>query len=62
MVNMAYSVSKNICRILKANEMSQVCLSKKTDLTLNAIAKFKTGEIPISTVETLKKIADALGV
>ncbi len=42
--------------------MSQDRLSKKADLALNTIVKVETGENPNPTVETLKKIAKALGV
>lgn len=59
---MANSVSKNICRIRQAKGMSQDRLSKKADLALNTIVKVETGENPNPTVETLKKIAKALGV
>ncbi|HON21908.1 MAG TPA: helix-turn-helix transcriptional regulator [Candidatus Paceibacterota bacterium] len=59
---MANSVSKNIRRIRQAKGMSQDRLSKKADLALNTIVKVETGENPNPTVETLKKIAKALGV
>jgi len=59
---MADSVSKNIRRIRQEKRMSQDRLSKKADLALNTIVKIETGENPNPTVETLKKIAKALGV
>ena len=59
---MANSVSKNIRRIRQEKGMSQDRLSKKADLALNTIVKVETGENPNPTVETLKKIAKALGV
>ena len=42
--------------------MSQDRLSKEADLALNTIVKIETGENPNPTVETLEKIAKALGV
>jgi len=42
--------------------MSQDRLSKEADLALNTIVKIETGESPNPTVETLEKIAKALGV
>ena len=42
--------------------MSQDRLSKKADLTLNTIVKIETGENPNPTLETLQKIAKALGI
>jgi transcriptional regulator with XRE-family HTH domain len=59
---MANSVSKNIRRIRQEKGMSQDRLSKKADLALNTIVKVETGENPNPTVETLKKIAKALGI
>jgi len=59
---MANSVSKNIRRIRQEKGISQDRLSKKADLALNTIVKIETGENPNPTVETLKKIAKALGV
>jgi transcriptional regulator with XRE-family HTH domain len=59
---MANSISKNIRRIRQEKGMSQDRLSKKADLALNTIVKVETGKNPNPTVETLKKIAKALGV
>lgn len=42
--------------------MSQDRLSKEVYLALNTIVKIETGENPNPTVETLEKIAKALGV
>ena len=42
--------------------MSQDRLSKEADLALNTIVKIETGENPNPTLETLEKIAKALGV
>jgi len=59
---MANSVSKNIRRIRQAKGMSQDRLSKKADLAFHTIAKIESGATPDPRVETVKKIADALGV
>lgn len=59
---MENSISKNIRRIRQQKGISQDRLSKKADLALNTIVKVETGENPNPTVETLKKIAKALGV
>ena len=60
--NMASTVSKNIRKIRKEKGISQDRLSKEADLALNTVAKIETGESLNPTVETLQKIANALGV
>ena len=60
--NMASTISKNIRRIRKEKGISQDRLSKEADLALNTVVKIETGENPNPTVETLQKIAKALGV
>ena len=59
---MASTVSKNIRKIRKEKGISQDRLSKEADLALNTVAKIETGESLNPTVETLQKIANALGV
>ena len=59
---MANKVSDNIRKIRQKKGISQDRLSKKADLALNTIVKIETGESPNPTVETLEKIAKALGV
>ncbi len=59
---MANKVSNNIRRIRQKKGISQDRLSKEADLALNTIVKIETGESPNPTVETLEKIAKALGV
>lgn len=59
---MASKVSNNIRKIRQKKGMSQDRLSKEADLALNTIVKIETGESPNPTVETLEKIAKALGV
>lgn len=59
---MANKVSNNIRKIRQKKGISQDRLSKEADLALNTIVKIETGEKPNPTVETLEKIAKALGV
>lgn len=42
--------------------ISQDRLSKEADIILNTVVKIETGENPNPAVETLEKIAKALGV
>ncbi len=58
----ANKVSDNIRKLRQKKGMSQDRLSKEADLALNTIVKIETGENPNPTVETLEKIAKALGV
>lgn len=55
-------VSDNIRKIRQKKGISQDRLSKEADLALNTIVKIETDESPNPTVETLEKIAKALGV
>lgn len=59
---MANKVNDNIRKIWQKKGISQDRLSKEADLALNTIVKIETGESPNPTVETLEKIAKALGV
>lgn len=59
---MANKISNNIRKIRQKKGISQDRLSKKADLALNTIVKIETGESPNPTIETLEKIAKALGV
>jgi len=59
---MANSVSENIRKLRQKKGISQDRLSKEADITLNTVVKIETGESPNPTVETLEKIAKALGV
>lgn len=59
---MANTISENIRRLRQKKGISQDRLSKEADLALNTIVKIETGENPNPTVETLEKIAKALGV
>jgi transcriptional regulator with XRE-family HTH domain len=59
---MANKVSENIRRIRQEKDISQDRLSKDADLALNTIVKIENDESPNPTVDTLEKIAKALGV
>ena len=60
---MANKVSDNIRKLRQKKGMFQDDrLSKEANLALNTIIKIETGENPNPTVETLEKIAKALGV
>lgn len=59
---MSNRVSDNIRKLRQKKGISQDRLSKEANLALNTIVKIETGENPNPTVETLEKIAKALGV
>jgi transcriptional regulator with XRE-family HTH domain len=59
---MANKVSENIRRIRQEKDISQDRLSKDADLSLGTIVKMENDESPNPTVDTLEKIAKALGV
>lgn len=55
-------IGKKIKKYRKKLGISQDTLSKKADLAFHTIAKIETGATPNPTIDTVKKIADALGV
>ena len=55
-------IGKNIKKLRQAKELSQDRLSKLADVSYNSIIKLETGGITNPTIETLQKIAKALGV
>ena len=59
---MSNRIGENIRKLRQQKKMSQDRLSKKADLALNTIVKIETGKNPNPTLETLQKIAKALGV
>lgn len=59
---MANSVSENIRKLRIKKGISQDRLSKLTDVTYNTIIKIESGANINPTIETLSKIAKALGV
>lgn len=60
--DMTNKVSDNIRKIRQKKGISQYHLSKEADLALNTIVKIETGQNQNSTLETLQKIAKALGI
>ena len=59
---MANTVSDNIRKLRQQKGISQDRLSKDADIALNTVVKIETGGNPNPTVDTLEKIAKALGV
>jgi len=60
--NSKSNIAKNIKRLRQAKELSQDRLSKLADLSLNSVVNIESGNNPNPTIETLEKIAKALGV
>ena len=56
------TIGENIKRYRKKLEISQDTLSKRANLAFHTIAKIEVGATPNPTIDTVKKIADALGV
>lgn len=59
---MSSKIGENIRKLRQQKKMSQDRLSKEANLALNTIVKIETGESPNPTLETLQKIAKALGI
>ena len=55
-------IGENIKKYRQQLGLSQDTLSKKANLAFHTVAKIETGATPNPTIETVKKIADALGV
>ena len=55
-------IGKNIKRLRRERGISQDKLSKLADISLNTISKIELDESPNPTIETVQKIAGALGV
>jgi len=55
-------IGENMKKYRKKQGLSQDVLSKKADLAFHTIAKIEVGATPNPTIDTVKKIADALGV
>ena len=56
------SIGENIRKFRQQKEVSQDRLSKLADVAFHTIVKIESGETPNPTIETVKKIAHALGV
>ena len=55
-------IAGNIKKLRRKKDISQDRLSKLADLSVNTIANVESGYNPNPTIETLLKIANALGV
>jgi transcriptional regulator with XRE-family HTH domain len=55
-------IAKNIKRYRAKNGISQDKLSKLAGITLHTITKIESGATLDPRIETVKKIADALGI
>jgi transcriptional regulator with XRE-family HTH domain len=55
-------IAKNVRKLRQAKELSQDRLSKIADLSLNSVVNIEAGNNSNPTIETLGKIAKALGV
>jgi len=62
MSNKISTIAKNIRKIRKKRGISQDKLSKLADVAYNTIIKIESGAIQNPTIETVQKIAKALGV
>jgi len=56
------TIGKNIRKYRKQAELSQDKLSKLADVSHTTIVKIESGAIQSPTIDTVKKIADSLGV
>ena len=56
------TIGANIKKYRQKLGISQDALSKKANLAFHTIAKIESGATPNPTIETVKKIADALGI
>jgi len=57
-----FAIGENIKKYRKLAGISQDQLSKKANLAFHTIAKIEAGSTPNPTIDTVKKIADALDV
>ena len=56
------TIGKNIKKFRQDKGLSQDRLSKLADLSLNTVVKIELDESPNPTIETIQRIAKALGV
>ena len=62
MIGQGSTVGKNIKKYRQKLGISQDTLSKKADLAFHTIVKIQARSTPNPTIDTVKKIADALGI
>lgn len=56
------TIGENIRKYRLQRDMSQDRLSKLADVAFHTIVKIESGDTPNPTIETVRKIAAALGV
>lgn len=56
------AIGKTIRKYRQEKGMSQEALARAADLSLPTIVKIESGETPNPSIDTVKKIAAALGV
>jgi len=56
------TISGNIKKYRNKLGISQDVLSKRANLAFHTVAKIEAGSTPNPTIDTAKKIADALGI
>jgi len=56
------TIGKNIKRLRQRKGISQDNLSKLADISLNTVVKIELDQSPNPTLETIQKLAKALGV
>ncbi len=56
------TIGKNIKKLRQKNGISQDKLSKLADISLNTVVKIELDQSPNPTLETIQKLAKALGV
>lgn len=56
------TIGKNIKQLRQEKGLSQDRLSKLSDLSLNTVVKIELDDTPNPTIETMQRIAKALGV
>lgn len=56
------TIGENIKKLRQEQGISQDALSKKANSAFHTVAKIETGATPNPTIDTVKKISDALGI
>jgi transcriptional regulator with XRE-family HTH domain len=56
------TIGENLKKLRLKAGLSQDALSKRADLAFHTISKIEAGVTPNPTIDTVKKLADALGV
>jgi len=56
------SIGRNISRYRKQQNMTQKELAEKAGIDMFTLSKIETGTTPNPTIETMKRVADALNL